>query len=149
MNLIDWIWGDKYILYPINRYSSHETEIVWGIGDMDFHVTLFQSILIPVGRTNFPFVKISGNWLRLNCTFQIQFAWFYQTHSNFWTSVQQNPNLESVYMPFKLGISIWIPHTHCGRFKKHLLQRECKFQVKKLILALLNEIITPSVIDLI
>ena len=32
-----------------------------------------------------------------------------------------------------LGNSIWTPHTPCGRFKKPLVQRECEFQVDKLI----------------
>ena len=31
------------------------------------------------------------------------------------------------------GYSIWIPHTPCGRFKKHLPQGECEFLVDKLI----------------
>ena len=33
---------------------------------------------------------------------------------------------------YALGISIWIPHTPRGRFKKHLTQGECEFQVDKL-----------------
>ena len=32
-----------------------------------------------------------------------------------------------------LGKSIWIPHTPCGRCKKHLAQGNCKFQADKLI----------------
>ena len=32
-----------------------------------------------------------------------------------------------------MGCSIWIPHTPCGRFKKHLMQGEWEFKVDKLI----------------
>ena len=47
---------------------------------------------------------------------------------NLWSNVSLK-----LYPTLRIDNSIWIPYTPCGRFKKLVIQRECEFQVDKLI----------------
>ena len=56
-----------------------------------------------------------------------------QCRGSTYTFKENNHDWSSILIQWALGNSIWIPHTPCRRFKKPLLQKECEFQVNKLI----------------
>ena len=79
-------------------------------------------------------IKISSSrWRRFQLATSPIGLFFFHPHpvqETLWTK----PTTQNILVhDWNLGRSIWIPHTPCGRFKKHLPQWECEFQADQLI----------------